>query len=291
MPLLKNINDSKQPIQRFFKWLTKTDAILIGAGAGLSADAGIDYNDEVSFAKKYPELHRMGFRSKYMMMGVGNLPQELHWGYLLQHIAEVRFGQADMPLYIKLFKLVEGKDSFVLTTNVDGLFIRHGFAEDRIFTPQGDYAFYQCKTPCHDTIYPIASLIEKYFPLIDSTTGMLPKDRYPKCPVCGGHVFPNVRGGNWFVEEPWMKKVENFNQWIEQNAGKNLLVMDIGTGFNTPMWVRWPCERIVHQMPKAKLVRINPEEPEIPDDIADRSISFRAKAGDVLGALLAIHSE
>ena len=284
-------NKAFNEFPHFSKWQTDAQAILIGAGAGLSVDAGIDYNDEVSFAKKFPKLLSMGFRSKYMMMGAGNLPPEIHWGYLLFHIAEVRFGPVNMPVYKNLLQLTTGKEAFVFTTNVDGLFARHGFPADRIFTPQGDYAFYQCKTPCHNTIYPLAPLIEEYLPLIDPETGMLPKGRYPKCPICDGQVFPNVRGGNWFVEKPWMGKAQDFDQWLEQTSGKNLLVIDIGTGFNTPMWVRWPCEQIVRQMPKARLVRINPEEPEVPDDIADRSISFQAKAGEVLETLLAIHSE
>jgi NAD-dependent SIR2 family protein deacetylase len=236
-------------------------------------------------SKKYPELYRLGYRNKLMMMGVTDLPQELLLGYYLSHAAEVRFGPVDMAIYKTLLSLVEKKDAFVLTTNVDALFVRHGFPAERTFTPQGDYAFYQCLTPCSQEIYPLEPVLEEYLPLIDKQTGSLPKGRYPVCPRCGGNIYLNVRGGRWFVERPWMEGEERLNRWIGNLAGKKLLVMDIGSGLSTPMWVRWPCERLTKLTQEAHLVRINQDYPEVPPDLRDRSLSFQAKASEVLGLL------
>ena len=272
-------------IQRLSAWLDVSESVLIGAGAGLSADAGVDYTDEASFAKKYPILYGLGYRNKLMMMGVTNLPQELLLGYYLSHAAEVRFGSVDMAIYKTLLSLVEKKDTFVLTTNVDALFVRHGFPVERTFTPQGDYAFYQCLTPCSQDIYPLEPVLEEYLPLIDKQTGSLPKGRYPVCPRCSGNIFLNVRGGRWFVERPWMEGEERLNRWISNLAGKKLLVIDIGSGPSTPMWVRWPCERLAKLTEGAHLVRINLDYPEVPPDLRDRSLSFQAKASEVLGLL------
>jgi NAD-dependent SIR2 family protein deacetylase len=274
-----------EKIHHFSDWLDASESVLIGAGAGLSADAGIDYTDEVSFARNYPELRKLGYRNKLMMMGVTDLAQELLMGYYLSHAAEVRFGPVDMPIYKTLLRLVDKKDTFVLTTNVDGLFVRHGFPVERTFTPQGDYAFYQCLTPCSQAIYPLEPVFEEYLPLIDKQTGSLPKGRYPVCPRCGGNIFLNVRGGEWFVERPWMEGAERLNRWIRNLASKKLLIIDIGSGFNTPMWVRWPCEQLAKQKQGAHLVRINLDHPEVPPYLQGRSLSFQTKASEVLQAL------
>jgi len=280
------VSDSDEKIKLFSIWLDASESVLIGAGAGISADAGVDYTDEVSFAKKYPGLYKLGYRNKLMMMGVTNLPQELLLGYYISNAAEVRFGPVDMTVYKTLISLVKKKDAFVLTTNVDALFVRHGFHAERTFTPQGDYAFYQCLTPCSQDIYPLEPILEEYMPLIDKQTGSLPRGRYPVCPRCGGNIYLNVRGGRWFVERPWMEGGgKRLNRWIGNLAGKKLLVMEIGSGLSTPMWVRWPCEQLTKLTEGARLVRINLDHSEVPPDLRDRSLSFQAKASEVLGLL------
>ena len=277
----------EEAILRFSDWIEASESVLVGAGAGLSADAGIDYTDEASFARNYPELVKLGYRNKLMMMGATHLPPELLLGYYFSHVAEVRFGAADLPIYRTLLRLVDKKDAFVLTTNVDALFVRHGFPAERTFTPQGDYGFYQCLTPCSQDIYPLEPVLEEYLPLIDKQTGSLPKGRYPVCSHCGGKIHLNVRAGSWFIEKPWMEGAERLDRWIRNlvNGSKRLLVIDIGSGFHTPMWVRWPCEQLAEQIPGAHLVRINLDHPEAPPYLKRNSLSFRAKASEVLGAL------
>lgn len=269
------------------QWLHDADAVLIGAGAGLSAAAGYDFTDRAAFAKNYPGMLQYGFRCKLDLMGVWDLPQELTWGYYLPHVKETRFGKVPEGVYPQLLSLVRGSDYFVKTTNADGLFERSGFARDRLFTPQGDYARYQCLRPCTQEAFATETLFERYLPLIDPKTQAMPKGRHPSCPRCGGPAFLNVRGGDWFVETPYLDEARRYEAWLKKNAGRKLLVLDIGSGFNTPTWIRWPAERLVMQNPAAHLLRINLHHPEVPTGIASRAVSLPARADEVIRALCA----
>jgi NAD-dependent SIR2 family protein deacetylase len=136
------------------EWLDRSNRVLIGAGAGLSADAGVDYTDEADFAAKFPSLVARGIRAAYQMIGYSALPPEAFWGYWLRHVDEVRFGNGRRLVYERLYELVRDKDVFVLTSNVDALFVRNGFADERVCSIQGDFAFVQCLTPCSTDLWP-----------------------------------------------------------------------------------------------------------------------------------------
>lgn len=278
---------SQDLVRRALSYLEQAEAIWIGAGAGLSVAAGVDFSDEKSFARDYPGMLQYGVRKKLDMMGVWELPQELTWGYYLPHVKETRFGEVRPGVYKQLLRIAQQCGNyFVKTTNADGLFERNGFPKDRIFTPQGDYCRYQCLTPCTQETWSTESLIEQYLPLIDRRTQQLPKGIHPKCPRCGGPTFLNVRGGDWFVETPYEEESQRYSAWLKRNVGKRLLVLDLGSGFNTPMWIRWPAEKIVAEHPSARLIRVNLHHPEVPEPIADRSVSFSAGADAVIDAML-----
>ena len=110
------------------------------------------------------------------------------------------------------------------------------------------------------------------------------------CPNCGGPVFLNVRGGDWFIEEPYMKQADRYQSWLKKNSNKRLLVIDIGSGFNTPVWIRWPSEQLVYKNDKANLIRINPYHPQVPEEISNRSTSFALGAMEVISAVWDVFS-
>ncbi len=277
-----------EQVERVAGWLREADAVLIGAGAGLSAAAGYDYTDRAAFARNYPGMLQYGFRSKMDLMGRGDLPEELLWGYYLPHAREVRFSPGTNPLYGQLRELVEGVgEYFVSTTNADGLFERNGFPRARRFTPQGDYARVQCLTPCSDETWETQPLFDRFLPRIDRATQRLPKGEVPRCPKCGGSMFLNVRGGEWFVDAPWRDGFAAYEAWLARHAGGKLVVLDIGSGFNTPTWIRWPAEKLVRRNPQAHLVRLNRFDAAVPGDLEARSASFAHDAAEVLGALWA----
>lgn len=278
---------SSPQIQQAVSYFEQAEAIWIGAGAGLSVAAGVDFTDEKAFARDYPGMLQYGFRCKLDMMGVWDLPQELTWGYYLPHVKEVRFGDVRPSVYKQLLRLAEQCGNyFVKTTNADGLFERNGFPKDRIFTPQGDYCRYQCLTPCTQETWSTESLFAEFLPRIDRRSQQLPKGVHPKCPRCAGPTFLNVRGGDWFVEKPYEAESERYSEWLRSNVGKRLLVVDLGSGFNTPMWIRWPAEKLVADHPKARLLRVNLHHSDVPAAIEDRSACFAVGADWVIDAVL-----
>ena len=269
----------RKDVQGCSNLLKKADCVLIGAGAGLSVDAGIDVFDQASFARDYPGMVKQGFKMGAELIGYTGWSPELQWGYFAAEANEVRFQNSSQPVYGRLLDLVRNKDYFVSTSNVDAFFVRNGFAQDRVFTPQGDFALMQCQTPCSDETWPTKPIIDRILPTVDPATQMVTDPGViPHCPNCGGPVMLNVRGGHWFVEEPYKEQAQRFNEWLQGTKDSQLLVIEIGAGFNTPGVIRWPMERIVYTHSNAHLVRVNLQYPQVPQEIADRSFSLQCRA-------------
>lgn len=268
-------------------WLGEADRVLVTAGAGLSAAGGYDYGDTDRFRELFPALHRMGLRSRYLV-GLP-LPAALRWGYWAVHIDDIRFGPAPNPLYQRLHELVAGKDHWVMTSNVDALFARSGFAPERIFTPQGDYGRYQCTIPCTPTTWDSKPLVEQLLAAYDPATGAIADPgALPHCPNCGSEVEINVRIGPEFVDAPYLTAGRRLQDWLNTvTADTRLLILEFGAGFNTPGVIRHPGEHLTRAFPLARLVRVNPTHPEIPADLADRALSVPTGADHLIGALTA----
>lgn len=258
------------------EWLDDAEAVLIGAGAGLSVAAGIDYGDEADFKSVFPVLHAQGFRARYQFIGRTGLSPAQHWAYWATHVNDVRFRERHGEVYATLKTLTEGKDTFVLTSNVDAMFERHGFDGEKLFTPQGDYALMQCKRPCQQRVWLSQPIIEQLLPSIDPVTfEVTDLSLLPKCLNCGGEVFLNVRADARFVEKPYVPQSKRFRAWVEQNAKKKLLLLEIGAGFNTPGVVRWQMEGLTAAIDHSRFIRINRDDASVPDRIAARSLSLQ----------------
>lgn len=280
---MKNIFNKK--VDRFARMLNRAECVLIGAGSGLSIDAGIDYFSKEAFAQKYPAMLQYGYTMNAQLMGFGILPPSLFWGYYLAHGYNMRFDPSPQEIYTRLLDLVSSKEYFVITTNVEALFERNGFAIDKIYTPQGDYGRMQCLEPCSTQTWESKPVIDKLLPFVDSQTQELPADMVPICSNCGGPVFYNLRAGNWFVDAPYRDQARQYHCWLKENWNRNIFFIDIGTGFNTPVWIRFPFEQLTYENQSARLVRINLNEPEVPEGIKKRSVSFSDRAGTVINAL------
>ena len=265
------------------KWLKQADAVLLAAGAGLSADCGIDYLDEQDFANDYPALVKMGFQNRAQLMGYEGWRPLLKWGYLAHHANKIRFEQAVHYLYRYLFNLIADKDYFVITTNVDGMFLKSGFNSTLVFTPQGDYANMQCQRPCTDYIWESKASIDRIIPFIDKETQLVKNSRLlPRCPFCGGDTMLNVRGGNWFVESKYINHARAYTKWIKDKATSKLVIIEIGVGFSTPGIIRWPVERIVEKYSQARLIRINKSDASVSCNIGNRALGFKNSAKNVI---------
>jgi len=150
---------------------------------------------------------------------------------------------------------------------VDGLFEKSGFLKDNIYTPQGDFRFLQCPTPCHQSVYESKPIIDRLRPLIDKKSQTIPKSEIPSCPKCQEYLTGNVRGGDYFIHEHFAPLQRRFIDWVKASFNKKLLVIEIGCGFNTPVVTRFPAESIVRSHPNARLLRINFDQAEVPKDL------------------------
>ncbi|KAJ3097160.1 hypothetical protein HDU97_005109 [Phlyctochytrium planicorne] len=280
-------------LRKPIEWIKDADMLLIASGAGLSASAGLDYTSEAVFKKHFPVMHARGFRTFYEFFGYQDWSPQLQWGYLLSQVNLARFNWPESDVYADLKSIFERFDqdkAFVFTTNADGMFEQRGFPTDRIYTIQGDYSRIQCLKPCTPHSYwPTKDFIDKALPFVDPKTQELTNDAViPACPNCGGKMFMNVRGGNWFLETPHREQRLKYLEFVERAklaaaAGKKVVVLEIGAGFNTPGVLRWPMEKLA-DVEGIRLVRVNQSHPELPGRLKE-AVGVREDATDVLRCL------
>jgi NAD-dependent SIR2 family protein deacetylase len=269
----------------FADWWRWADHLLIGAGAGLSAAAGIDYADREDFARTFPALARRGFAARYQLIGFDRWRPAEHWAYWATHVQDVRFRERRHPAYGRLAALAGPREHFVLSSNVDGMFVRHGIDAARVHTPQGDYAHMQCRKPCRQETWPSRPAVERILPAIDPATfAVRDPAAIPACPWCGGEVFLNVRLDAGFVERPWRAGASALHAWLRRAAGGRVLILELGAGFNTPSVVRWPMERWAASLPRARLVRVNREHPGLDHARVVEALSVPFDAGSAVAA-------
>lgn len=254
-------------IKRARLLLESADRVLIGAGAGLSTAAGLAYSG-VRFQRYFaPFIERYGMADMYSAGFYPFSTQEDKWAYWSQHIWVNRFEPGATPLYRQLFEWTRKRDYFVITTNVDAQFELAGFDPQRIFATQGDYGYLQCARGCHERIYPVKKLVGKWrADLGTHPDGTLERTRLsdpalvPACPVCGGRMETHLRADSFFVEtDDWRAAQQRYRAFAEKMRGSRTVLLELGVGWNTPAWIRYPFEQMTRLLgsDQAPLVRIN----------------------------------
>lgn len=271
-------------IKRIGKALRDADFVLIGGGAGLSAAAGIEYNGE-SFRKSFAEyIARYGFTDLYTSSFYDFATGEELWAYWAKHIDFARFAPPAMPLYRDILKLVEGKNYFVVTTNVEAQFRKAGFDPNRLFEVQGDYAYLQCARKCHNRRYYSETPIKQM--VVQTQQCRIPTGLVPHCPVCGGSMAVNVRKDEFFVQdEQWDMQAEHYESFVSHAIRGKLLLLEFGVGYNTPSIIRLPFEQIAQVNSSSLLVRFNRDNPET--HVLKSHIAVTENMTKVVGDLLA----
>ena len=169
--------------------------------------------------------------------------------------------------------MVKDKNYFVITTNVDGQFETAGFNIEKIFAVQGDYRFLQCENACHNKLYDNKEMVEEWLKHTENLK--IPKQLVPKCPVCGGNMEMNLRkDANFVQDENWYKQAKQYEQFLDEIEDKNVVLLEIGVGFNTPGIIRFPFEQMTYQHLKTILIRINKDYPMVRQEIQNKAISF-----------------
>lgn len=237
--------------------LEKADAVLIGAGAGLSASAGFLYDRE-RFERYFSDFReKYGFTDMYSGGFYPYRTLEEHWAYWSRYIYINRYLPAPKPVYDELYRLVKNKDYFVLTTNVDHCFQKAGFDKHRLFYTQGDYGLFQCSVPCHAKTYENESAVREMVLAQGYAIGTdgdlllpegsrrkmtVPTELVPHCPKCGRPMSMNLRADDTFVEdEGWHAACRRYRRFVREHREQKVLYMELGVGYNTPAYIPTLC--------------------------------------------------
>lgn len=268
--------------------LRNAQAIIIGAGAGLSAAAGLDYSGP-EFKKEFADyIAKYGFPDLYTSSFHDFPTEEERWARWARHIDYIRFRPGAMPLYKELFELVKDKNYFVITTNVDGQFRKAGFAPDKIFEVQGDYGLMQCAVGCHPKLYSDKETVDNI--LAHSHNLTVPSEYLPVCPVCGGNMDVHVRKNRFFVhDEAWNEAAGRYEDFVSRNAtDRNLVMLELGVGYNTPEIIRFPFERIALANSHSTIIRFNADYPQGPLETRKQTIAFTENIPSVIDRLISV---
>lgn len=268
-------------ISRLADTLAAVDAVVVGAGAGLSTSAGFTYSGE-RFQKYFADfIEAYGFSDMYSAGFYPFKTLEERWAYWSRHIWYNRYIPAPKNTYAKLAKLLAGKDFFVLTTNVDHQFQLAGFPKDRLFYTQGDYGLWQCSQPCHENTYDNYETVKL---MVETQRDMrVSSELVPHCPRCGEPMSMNLRADHTFVEDAgWHQAAQRYQDFMAAHRADKVLYLELGVGANTPGIIKYPFWQRTYANPLATYACINFGQAQAPIEISERSILID---GDIHQAL------
>ncbi|MFI3326482.1 MAG: Sir2 silent information regulator family NAD-dependent deacetylase [Clostridia bacterium] len=268
-----------------FKELTQNaDAVVIGAGAGLSTSAGLNYGGQ-RFEKLFPDfIEKYKLTDMYSSAFYPFETREEFWAYFSRHIYHNRYESEVNSLYSDLFNIIKDKNYFVITTNADHLFIKSGFDKERLFYTQGDYGLFQCSKPCHGKNYDNK---EQVYEMVEKQKNCkIPTQLIPKCPVCGEEMSVNLRKDDTFVEDDgWYNAMDRYESFVKENINKNIVFLELGIGYNTPSIIKYPFWQMTHGHKNANFICINYDDIRVPKEIIHKSLCFKADIKNVIDDL------
>ena len=291
------VGTREEKIGRLKKEIETADAVLVGAGAGLSASAGLTYSGErfdryfFDFAKQYQirDIYSGGF---YPFPD-----EETLWAWWARHIYYNRYIDAPKPVYPELLKLLKDKDYFVITTNVDHQFQRAGFDKKRLFYTQGDYGLFQSMDPkvqetFDNEAWTMRAMEAQGFvrdeagifqiPENGDVSMQLPTELIPTAPN-GDQVTMNLRSDDTFVEDAgWRKASAAYSDFLRRHENLHVLYLEIGVGANTPVIIKYPFWQMTRDNRRAFYACLNYDEAVCPKEIEQRSICIHGDAGEIL---------
>ncbi len=282
--IMKFMQDFSAQISRLKEELQNADAIVIGAGAGLSTAAGFVYSGE-RFEKYFSDFgKKYGFHDMYSGGFYPYKTPEEHWAYWSRYILVNRYMDPPKPVYQELFNLVKGKEYFVITTNVDHCFQKAGFDKKRLFYTQGDYGLFQCSVPCHNRTYDNEEVVRRM--VAEQRDMRIPTELVPCCPVCGRPMTMNLRSDDKFVQdEGWYAACERYERFVNAHKRDDVLYLELGVGYNTPGIIKYPFWQLTAQNKRATYACINHGEAFCPEQIQRQSICVNDDIGNILSAV------
>jgi NAD-dependent SIR2 family protein deacetylase len=261
--------------------INKAEAILIGGGAGLSGSAGLTY-DGKRFHDNFADfIAKYGMTDMYSAGFYSFKTQEEKWGYWSRHIKLNRYTAEVGNVYFELYMMVQNKDYFVITTNVDWQFFKAGFDSEKVFAVQGDYGKLQCTESCHSKLYDNEELVKQM--VMEQVDCRVPSDLVPNCPICGKNMEVNIRKDMNFLEDTnWNISNSRYKRFISNIGDKRIVLLELGVGYNTPTIIKYPFEQITSEYKNAVLVRINKEYPEVSKANESKTIVFKEDISSII---------
>lgn len=284
MMTMKYTRNYSAEIERLKKEIETADAVVIGAGAGLSTAAGFTYSGE-RLQKYFGDfVEKYGFRDMYSGgFYPFSTPEEL-WAYWSRYIYINRYMDVDNGTYKRLYELMKDKDHFVITTNVDHQFQKAGFNKKRLFYTQGDYGLWQCSEPCHQKTYDNEETVRAMFE--QQKDMRVPSELVPRCPICGKPMSMNLRADDTFVEdEGWHLAAERYEDFLQDHDGQHILFLELGVGMNTPGIIKYTFWKMTYADPNAVYACLNFGEAYVPDEIEKQSICINGDIREVLSEI------
>lgn len=281
----KSTESCSQQIEQLRLEIQQADAVVMGAGSGLSAAAGFTYSGE-RFQKYFKDFaEKYGIRDMYSGGFYPYSSLEEYWAWWSRHIYYNRYVDIPKPTYQKLLEIVKDKDYFVLTTNVDHCFQKAGFDKKRLFYTQGDYGLWQCSGPCCQKTYDNEEVVLQM--LKEQKDMRIPSELVPHCPVCGKPMTMNLRCDDTFVQdEGWYAAQGRYTDFLRRHEGLRVLYLELGVGANTPGIIKYPFWKMTAQNPGASYVCINYQGAYAPPEIRDSALCIEDDIDKVLNDVI-----
>lgn len=284
---MKYTTDYLSKLKYVVDYLDNADAVLIGAGAGLSTAAGYEYSGK-RFRKYFQDfIDKYGFSDMYSGSFYNFSSLAEYWAYWSRYIYINRYNYVKNTCYDALLTLIKDKNYFILTTNVDHKFQQSGIDKQRLFYTQGDYGLLQCSKPCHNAAYDNKEIILN---MVKQQKNMkVPDELIPFCPVCSRPLLPNLRADNTFVEDDgWHKAKDRFLTFSERYMNSKIMYLELGVGYNTPGIIKYFFWKRAAENKNSLFVTVNLYDDYYPEDIKDRTFSFNMDINNVINDAVSI---
>lgn len=263
--------------------INDADAILIGAGSGMSNAAGMDFWYEASpLFMKYMSDFYQKYHFEGIFKGFYNRfeSQEERWAYLLKMLKMVSTIPPQNRVYDYLKTIIDNKPYHIITSNQDMLFKKF-FPEEHVSEIQGSWGFFQSKNTLTDkNLYPIDGYLDELIPKI--VDNRLPTELIPKSEVDGTPLIPWVRGPEFFEDKKYYEEYEKANQFLGKYQLKKILFIEIGVGRMTPMFIQEPFWEMTNYMPQSFYINFNPRDVLTNPAIKDRSLLINSDTARAL---------
>ncbi|NCB92476.1 MAG: NAD-dependent protein deacetylase, SIR2 family [Clostridia bacterium] len=264
----------KNDLMALLEQIERADAVVVGGGSGLSSAAGYNHYHWMPYFQKCMQdfIECYGFSSPFAGFYHCYSSPEQQWAYYARYLQAMWDAPTGQP-YLDLKVILDKKDYFILTTNVDGQFNRV-FDKERICSYQGDFSYLQCCQPCHDQIYMNREITAKMNQSIQGV--ILPSDHIPRCEECGRIMIPWVRDDTFLEGTAWKESVSRYERFLEkyiiEQPDKKVLLLELGVGEMTPSIIKLPFWDMTVKNRNVFYACLNEKKSSAPEHIKEKSL-------------------